>query len=108
MRNMAIKRNLEEIFKNCMELLAKNGEEGLFEFLKKNSFLRISDQPSLENEFIETSEDFFSLYRTTGEEKYFILGKILRRVGHAVYRQGFKINPNKKINKKKFLNLLAK
>lgn len=108
MRNMSIKRNLEEISKTCIEILAKNGEEGLYNFLKKNSFLRLSEQPALENEFIETSEDFFSLYRTTGNENYFILGKILRRVGHAVYRQGFKVNPSKKINKKKFLNLLVK
>jgi hypothetical protein len=108
MRNMATKRNLEEISKTCRDILAKDGEDGLFLFLKKNSLIRLQDNPDLEKEFIETSEDFFSLYRTTGEEHYFTLGKILRRVGHAVYRHGFMINPKKTMNTKKFLNLLVK
>ncbi len=108
MRNMAIKRNLEEISKTCMDLLSRGGEEGLYKYLKKAAFEKLKDQGGLENEFIETSEDFFSLYRSTGEDKYFILGKVLRRVGHAVYRHGFKIDSSKKVNKRKFLNLLAK
>lgn len=108
MRHMAIKRNLEEISKTCMELLAKGGEEGLYNYLKKTAFAKIKEQPGLEIEFINTADDFFSLYRTTGEESYFILGKVLRRVGHAIYRHGFKLDLNKKINKKKFLNLIAK
>jgi hypothetical protein len=105
---MAIKRNLEEISKTCMDLLAKNGEEGLYKYFKDTALTKISEQPNLEEEFINISEEFFSLYRSTGEEKYFVLGKILRRVGHAVYRQGFKVNPLKKTNKKKFINLLKK
>jgi hypothetical protein len=103
---MATKRNLQEISKTCMELLAKRGEEGLYNYLKKTAIVRVESQPNLENEFIQTAEDFFSLYRSTGDEHYFILGKILRRVGHAVYRYELKVNPLKKINKKKFLNLL--
>jgi hypothetical protein len=108
MRNMAIKRNLEEISKTCIDLLAKNGEEGLYNYFKDTAFKKISEQPNLEEEFINISEEFFALYRSTGEEKYFVLGKILRRVGHAVYRCGFRMNPLKKINKKKFINLLKK
>lgn len=106
MQNMAIKRNLEEISKTFIELLAKNGEDGLYEYLKNTSFDRFDSQPHLDIEFIDTSEEFFSLYRVTGDENYFIIGKILRRVGHAVYRFSLKQNPSKKINKKKFLNLI--
>lgn len=108
MRNMAIKRNLEEISKTCMELLAKSGEEGLYKYLKNTALSKMLEQPGLEIEFIDTAEDFFSLYRFTGEDKYFILGKVLRRVGHAVYRHGLKVDITKKVNKKKFLNLLVK
>ena len=104
---MAIKRNLEEISKTCMELLAKSGEEGLYKYLKRIAFSK-TIEPGLEIEFIDTSDDFFSLYRSTGEEDYFVIGKILRRVGHAVYRHGFKMDSKKKINKKKFLNLITK
>lgn len=108
MRNMAIKRNLEEISKTCIEFLSKSGEEGLYKYLKSIAFSKNLEHPELEIEFIDTSDDFFSLYRSTGEEDYFIIGKILRRVGHAVYRYGFKTDPKKKINKKKFLNLISK
>jgi len=106
MRYMAIKKNLEEISKTCMELLAKKGEEGLYNYLRKTAFAKVGEQPGLEIEFINTSDDFFSLYRSTGEEEYFLLGKILRRVGHATYRYALKLNSNKKVNKKKFLNLI--
>lgn len=61
MRNMAIKRNLEEISKSCIDFLAKNGEEGLYEYLRNTAFDKYKEQPGLENEFIETSDDSFFL-----------------------------------------------
>jgi hypothetical protein len=106
MQNMAIKRNLEEISKTFLELLTKNGEQGLYEYLRDTSYARFDSQPGLELEFIDTAEEFFSLYRVTGDENYFIIAKILRRVGHAVYRFSLKKDSQKKINKKKFLNLV--
>jgi hypothetical protein len=35
---------------------------------------------------LDQSDAFFSLYRTTGNCNFFIIGKILRRVAHKLYR----------------------
>lgn len=106
--NMSKKRdaNLNEISKTLLDVLSLNGEDGLHDYLCRaaDKILAVEEFP--EADLIELSDKFFSLYRSTGEENFFTLGKVLRKSAHTVYRKSFKFYPNKKINTKKFLNLI--
>ena len=87
-----------------IELLQKVGEEGLY----KRTLGVLDAGSKIENpdlEVLEFSESFFSKYRATGEEAYFIIGKILRKAAHKIYRQLLEKDKAKKINTK-FLNLV--
>ena len=87
-----------------IELLQKVGEEGLY----KRTLGVLDAGSKIENpdlEVLEFSEAFFSKYRATGEEAYFIIGKILRKAAHKIYRQLLEKDKAKKINTK-FLNLV--
>lgn len=98
--------NLNEISKTLLDILSINGEEGLYEHLCKaaDKIMTVEEYP--EADLIELSDKFFSLYRSVGEDNFFTLGKVLRRAAHSIYRKSFKFYPNKKVNTKKFLNLI--
>ncbi len=106
--NMTKKKdaNLNEVSKTLLDLLSSVGEDGLYQYLCKaaDKIMSVEDYP--EAEVIELSDKFFSLYRSTGEENFFALGKVLRKAAHKIYRKSLKQNPDKKINTKKFLNLV--
>lgn len=106
--NMSKKKdaNLNDVSKTLLEVLSLNGEEGLYNYLCRAADRIIMVEEFPEADLIELSDKFFSLYRSVGEENFFILGKVLRRAAHSIYRKSFKFYPNKKINSKKFLNLI--
>jgi hypothetical protein len=54
---------------------------------------------------LDQSEAFFALFRTTGNNNYFTIGRLLRRAAHKLYRDSKKKVPNYPVNKK-FLDIV--
>ena len=91
--------NLVEMYAN---ILAVNGEDGAFRKFIGLGVKRSVQVQNPEVEMLDLSESFFTLYRRTGEEKYFKLGRILRRAAHRLYREFLR---DKRSNGR-FLNLV--
>jgi len=53
-----------------------------------------------ENMMLDQSEAFFALFRTTGNNHYFTIGRILRRAAHKLYRDSKSKNPEYPVNKR--------
>lgn len=58
-----------------------------------------------ENMMLDQSEAFFALFRTSGNRNYFVIGRILRRAAHRLYRDGMRRNPEYPVNKR-FLDVV--
>lgn len=80
---MLIPQNIQKEYE---KLFLKIGEMRFFNYIFTNglSSKKYSEHP--ENIILDQSECFFSLFRSTGNENFFIIGKILRRVAHKLYR----------------------
>lgn len=94
----------EEIIEKYIDLLKIKGENGVFRRAVASGIMRFASNPSPELEILDISDAFFSLYRRTGENDYFLLGRSLRRAAHKVYRFLLK-SKNKPINMR-FLNIV--
>ncbi|HVI40804.1 MAG TPA: hypothetical protein VM577_09100 [Anaerovoracaceae bacterium] len=103
---MAIKKLSEETCNDYIEMLNKHGEEGLYRRAIGAGFLRLTKTDSPDLEILDYSDAFFALYRRTGEDVYFTIGKVLRRAAHAVYRELMRQNKSKKPNYQRFLNVV--
>jgi hypothetical protein len=86
-------------------LLKNVGEEKFFSHVFVNGVFARKHYDHPEITMLEQSDAFFSLFRTTGNDQYFTIGKILRKAAHKLYREGKRKNPGYPINKR-FLNLL--
>jgi hypothetical protein len=86
-------------------VLKRKGSEGLYRHLIGAGILKSISGNSSDFEMLNKSNFFFSLFRSTGEDAYFELGKVFRRAAHTLYRQLFKINKDKK-KSDKFLNVV--
>ena len=84
-------------------LLRDVGEDRFFTHVFGNGVSARRHYEYPEITMLEQAEAFFSLFRTTGDYNCFIIGKILRRAAHRLYRDGRSKNPEYPINKK-FLN----
>lgn len=89
------------------KLLKLKGEEGLYRYVVGSGIIRATEIKSPEIELLDLSDSFFCLYRSSGKDEHFIIGKVLRRAAHRLYRQFLKINKDKQINSK-FLNMVVK
>lgn len=105
---MSIKKLSEETCNSYIDILKKHGEEGLYRRAIGAGFLRLTKTDSPDLEILDYSDAFFALYRRTGEEDYFSIGKVLRRSAHAVYRELMRQNKDKKPNYQRFLNVIQK
>lgn len=85
-------------------LLKQIGEDGFYKHITTRAILVRKHYEFPENMMLEQSDGFFALFRTTGNENYFVIGKILRRTAHKLYREARK-DPNYPINKK-FIDLI--
>jgi len=103
---MAIKKLPDEICQDYVSMLKKYGEEGLYRRSIGAGFLRLTKIESPDLEILDYSDAFFALYRRTGEEEYFSIGKVLRRAAHAIYRELMRQNKEKKPNFQRFLNVV--
>lgn len=87
-------------------LLKDVGEVRFFDHIFSTGILarRQFDHP--ENMMLDQSEAFFALFRATGNRNYFIIGRVLRRAAHKLYRDSLRKDPEKPSNNR-FLRLVA-
>lgn len=91
--------------KTYISLLEERGEAGLYKFIVGNGIVQFaSGSKNPDVDLLEISDCFFSLYRSSGEYNYFVVGKILRRGAHTIYRKLLK-SKNRPVNNK-FLNIV--
>jgi hypothetical protein len=87
------------------KLLKDVGEAKFYEHVLESGFSIKRHITMPEVKMLEQSNDFFSLYRTTGNNNYFRIGIILRRVAHKLYRDSFYADPKRPVDRR-FLNIV--
>lgn len=74
--------------KTYLEMLLRHGEDGLYRKVLGQGIIRYAANiKNPEVDLLDISEAFFSAYRAGGDDKFFIIGKVLRRAAHTLYRQ---------------------
>jgi hypothetical protein len=101
MRNVLSKNKPEEYIK----LFDKKGEIGLYKWAVGEGVVSLSVCESPDVMFLDLAEYFFALSRSTGNKKYFVVGKIFRKAAHKLYRVLFILKPDHQINSR-FLNII--
>lgn len=71
--------------KEYEDILKRKGENYLYRQLLGSSYLDKDKYENLEILLLDRSDGFFSLFRQTGNDNFFVIGKILRRVAHKLY-----------------------
>ena len=87
-------------------LLKDVGEAKFFSHVVVTGVLSRSHFEFPENMMLDQSEAFFILFRTTGNQNYFIIGRLLRRAAHKIYRDSRKRSFEYPINKR-FLDIVV-
>lgn len=87
------------------QILLNEGEEKVYRHALGNGAINIDKQPFPEITILNQSEAFFSLYRQTGNDSYFAIGKALRRAAHKLYRQLIKSYEDYPVNRR-FLSII--
>ena len=75
---------------NMESLLKERGEEGLFRHAIGHCVLNRIDYIFPEILLLDRADAFFSLARSTDNENFFLIGKILRKAAHKLYRTNHK------------------
>lgn len=99
------KKISKELAEEYLELLQKIGEEGLYQRTLGVMNIPTDKMENPDIEVLDFSDAFISRYRSTGEEAYLTIGKILRKAAHKIYRNLLEKDKTKKINTR-FLNLI--
>jgi hypothetical protein len=86
--------------------LQKYGEDGLVQKIYEDCIATPDELVGVENNLLDFSLSFFSMFRSKGEEEYFKLGCVLRRAAHMIYR--FNLKYHKIPSNERFLNLIKK
>jgi hypothetical protein len=102
---MALRRIPENLQTAYLENLRKYGEQVLYQRSVGQGMILLVENPDIDSLLLDYSDAFFVLYRKTGEEDYFVLGKVLRRAAHVIYRQIMKQDEDRKLNRR-FLNIV--
>lgn len=87
-----------------LEALKRYGEEGLYRHAIGQSIMLSAKCPEIDVVVMDYADSFFVLYRRTGEEEYFTIGRTLRRAAHTLYRELLRQNKERKPNFDRFLN----
>ena len=68
-----------------LKLLAK-GDEGFYKYVLGSAFNSKAEHAYPDVKLLNVSESFFALFRQTGNENYFTIGRIMRRAAHRLHR----------------------
>jgi hypothetical protein len=99
---MKITRRIREEYET---LLKKIGERRFFKHVLNYGHLAKKHVKHPENIMLDHSDAFFALFRSTGNVSYFMIGKILRRAAHKLYRHSREKDKDYPINTK-FLDIV--
>ena len=80
----------EKLKKEYEKLLLNKGEEYFYRYAVGSGFMDRVNYGYPEVLMLDKAEAFFTLFRQTGHNNYFIIGKILRRAAHRLYRNRIK------------------
>ena len=96
----------DEVRDSYVHLLKAFGEDGLF---KRSIGLALKQSANIKNPdigMLDLSEEFFTLYRRTGDDAYAAISRALKRSAHVVHRELLRQNSKKKPSNR-FLTLCA-
>jgi len=94
----------QETINNYISILQNRGQAGFYKKIVGEGIIKSLDIPHPDIEILNLSDNFFILYRRSGDYNYFLIGKVLRRSAHTIYRQLLKLK-NAEINIR-FLNVV--
>jgi hypothetical protein len=95
----------QEKIQSFENLLKNKGKEGFYTYLVGSGIMLAAKIKNPDIEYLNLSDQFFCLYRKSGNEIYFIIAKALRKSAHILYRHFLKINKDKEVNAR-FLNMV--
>jgi len=101
-----IKQLSDELRDKYLELLKSHKEDYVYKYTVGMGLTSLDNNPDIDSTILDYAEGFFSLYRRTGDEDYFTLGKILRRAAHVLYRENRRKYKKLRSNYKRFLSLV--
>jgi hypothetical protein len=76
-----------KITKEYEALLRSVGEQAFYNRVLGSGVLSKRHAVHPEIVMLDQAQEFFALYRRTGNENYFTIGRILRRASHTLYRE---------------------
>jgi len=68
-----------------LKLLAK-GDEGFYKYVLGSAFNTKADYEHPDVVLLDAAESFFAIFRQTGNDNYFTIGRIMRRAAHRLHR----------------------
>lgn len=69
-------------------LLKDVGEARFYDHVFKTGAAARKHFENPENMVLDQSDAFFALFRSTGNQNYFTIGRVLRRAAHKIFRDG--------------------
>lgn len=84
---MGSKKISDQQLQTYLERLIQGGEKDFVSYVVDVGFNRYPSSRNPDIECLDIAEGFFSLYRRSGEEIHFTLGKLLRKSAHIIYRK---------------------
>lgn len=103
---MVTKKLTQQQQKDYLKLLHSNKETGVYQKAVGKAIFSSPIQANQDVILMDLSDSFFAVFRQTGEEEYFLIGKALRRAAHTVHRELRRQNKNKPINAR-FLHIIS-
>ena len=89
------------------ELLVCKGEEYFYRYILGTAVIAKASISDVENSLLDTAEAFFSTARQTGNENFFVIGRVLRKAAHKLYRESLKSSGKITGGNKRFLQLVG-
>lgn len=80
---MRLSNSLKKEYEN---ILINKGEDYFYKYAVGSGFVQRTQNAHSEMTILDMSEAFFSLFRQTGNDNYFCIGKLLRRAAHRLFR----------------------
>ncbi len=81
-----------------IELLKNKGNENFYRHIIAEGIKRTLHSNNVDVEVLELSKQFFALNRRIPTDDYFMIGKILRRAAHTLYRNFNRVDKKRQIN----------